>query len=106
MSERRSAARYSLWLPVIFNWDERGQRARGGFTRDVSAAGVFVVTNECPPTNTEVSMQVVLPSIDYTGTVRLACDGRVTRIEGIPGDCIGFAISGRFDEKWTRLVTA
>jgi hypothetical protein len=107
MSERRGSVRYSLWLPVIFRWVDDGEHARGGFTRDISTAGVFVVTSECPPANAHVSMEVVLQSFNYVGTVRLEGMGKVTRVEGTGEACTGFALCGSFDEKkWTRLVDA
>jgi hypothetical protein len=106
MSERRGSARYSLWLPVIFQWDDDASYSHGGFTRNVSTAGVFVVSSQCPPLNAQVSMQVVVPAPRHRGTVKLECVGKVTRVEGTP-ECGGFAVSGSFDEnKWTQLVNA
>ena len=105
--ERRGSARYALCLPVIFHWDDEGrQRAsRGGFTRDVSTAGVFIVASDGPPTSTQVSMEIVLPSFNSAGTVTLECIGTVLRSEATQEANVGFAVSGSFEEKWTRLAT-
>lgn len=104
IQERRGSARYSLWLPVVFQSSESGQNTYGGFTRDVSSAGAFIVASQCPPAGAQVVLQVVVPV--HAGTVMLECMGQVTRVQSEQG-CSGFAVSGSFDEnKWTRLVNA
>lgn len=85
--DRRLHSRYELTVPITFHWKgERGVRHRGqGYTRDVSKHGVFVLTNACPPPESELRIEVHLPPLKRCGApVEMRGRGRVVRIEAKP----------------------
>ena len=80
----RRATRYRVHAPVIFQWiDEEGvQRQAGGFTRDISTGGIFVLSAMSPPIGTGISLEVILPSLAAASRgCQLKADGRVVRVE-------------------------
>ena len=68
---------------VIFHWmGPENQRLHGeGATRDVSVEGVFVLTKTCPPENTLVQMEVILPLSDGASKAQMKADMRVVRVD-------------------------
>jgi hypothetical protein len=66
-----------------------------GITRDFSARGLFVMTDDLPPVGTTVHFEVDLDRLSSAVTVR--AKGQVNRIEmtELAGRLGGFAISSR-----------
>lgn len=99
---------------VIFRWKGPGnERFQGeGVTRDMSVAGIFVLTATCPPANASVQMEVLLPISDGASRARMKSDMRVLRVEhDIAGNkrsgfsALGTGFSLRtFSKKASRLV--
>jgi PilZ domain-containing protein len=83
--ELRQHRRYRLVATVNFEW-ETGEGIvlkSAGQTRDISAAGVFIVTSELLPTGTSVNLVVNLPSLqDDSSGAQLKTHGRVLRTDG------------------------
>ena len=97
--QRRESVRFHIRLPVIFRWNDEqgGSQQNGGFTRDISARGLFVYSPIPPPSGVTVKLEVMLPPLEESGHgVRLQSEGRVLRIER-KGEHTGFAATGDFD---------
>jgi len=95
----RKAGRYSLRLPVQFSWrDEQGtRRTSAGSTRDISPAGSYIISEQCPQIGAAIKYQVRLPSQDGQGEVELVlrAAGHVIRCELLNGMKLhGFAVLG------------
>jgi hypothetical protein len=66
-----------------------------GITRDIGLFGVFVFTPTCPPVETTIQLEVLLPPFtEAKATVRIKGEARVVRVEprrekGVTG---GFAV--------------
>jgi PilZ domain len=88
--ELRQNKRYRLKASVAFSWElPDGNSIQGeGHTRDISPAGVFVLTGFRPPLGASVKLEVVLPSLreEHSGACLRTC-GHVVRAEEI-----GFAV--------------
>lgn len=83
MTERRTARRYDLSLPVVIRIaEEKGSASRSGKTRDISTHGVyFLIENEMTP-GAEIDLTMTLPSEVTGGTeVFIRATGRVVRLE-------------------------
>lgn len=83
MTERRTARRYDLSLPVNVRLPiNREPGAHNGQTRDISTRGVyFMVQKELSP-GTELDFTLTLPSEITRGTeVFVRAHGRVVRID-------------------------
>ncbi len=89
--ERRKAVRFLLRVPVIFRWsDDQANPYEGtGFARDISTAGIFVMTEFCPPFGVAIDIEALLPPLQGSGqSLRLSGQGivlRVTEKEGLKG---------------------
>ena len=95
---RRSAARYKLQLPVIFHWNEGGDRTGGGFTSDVALDGALINSSMCPPVGSDVQIEVLILSPVWGGVeMRIQCAGKVTRVMD-QGDMMSFGVRGDFDD--------
>ena len=82
--ELRQHRRYQLSAPVSFSWESReGAVGTGeGHTRDISIAGVFVLTPGLIPEGSLVRIDVNLPPVTAKSQpVHLRSQGRVTRVE-------------------------
>ena len=81
--ERRKVVRYRMRTAVIFRWNgPDNERFQGeGVTRDMSVAGVFVLTATCPPPNAVVQMEVLLPLLDGVSNARMKSEMRILRVE-------------------------
>ena len=112
--ERRKAIRYRLGTAVIFRWSgPANERFQGeGFTRDMSVAGVFVLTPTCPPANAEIQMEVLLPISDGLSNARMKSKMAVLRVEhdiaenkrsGFSAVGPGFSLR-TFSKKASRIV--
>ena len=83
MTERRTARRYDLSLPVNIRLPiSREPRSHSGQTRDISTRGVyFTVQNELAP-GTELDFTLTLPAEITRGTeVFVRAHGRVIRVD-------------------------
>jgi len=70
----RSARRYVLALPV--------QLARGsGLTRDVSAGGVYFLTDQVYPLDSQVDLTLVFGATLPESPMQVQCHARVVRVE-------------------------
>jgi c-di-GMP-binding flagellar brake protein YcgR len=83
MTERRTARRYDLSLPVNIRMPvSREPKPQKGRTRDISTRGVyFMVQNDLAP-GTEVDFTLTLPAEITRGTeVFVRAHGRVVRVD-------------------------
>jgi hypothetical protein len=82
--EKRKIVRYKLCLPVVFKWtDDNGlERQEAGFTRDISTGGLYVSCPKCPPINTTLLLEIVLPSKGeaLSGGLRLGATATIVRL--------------------------
>jgi hypothetical protein len=82
--ESRLHKRYRLSALVSFEWESNGEHVlRGeGYTRDISPAGVFVVTGQALPVGTAVRLEVDLPGLQSENSgPRLRTQAHVIRTE-------------------------
>lgn len=96
--DRRRSSRFQLRLPVLTKWaDGKGQsHYGGGFSRDISLRGVFVMSSEPPPEATMISVTVVLPNVrEGSQELQLQSVGSVVRVEQ-SGAITGYAIDCHF----------
>jgi len=92
--KQRICRRYELQLPVLYSWtDETGaMHQAGGFTRNISTQGIYIVSTQLPPRGADLSLQATLPPLEEAANViPLQASGRVLRIEGR-----GFALTSDF----------
>jgi len=99
---------------VIFRW--RGpdnQRFQSeGATRDLSVEGVFVLTATCPPANSLVHLEVILPLSDGASKAQMKAEMTVLRVDhNVAGNYrSGFSAVGKgfllstFSERASRDV--
>jgi len=80
--DRRNHERFELEASAEFSWrDAGGVRWRGrGTTRDLSEAGLFVVTSDAPPSGTPVRLEVHASSKSGPGLL-VQTKGKVVRVE-------------------------
>jgi hypothetical protein len=80
--ELRKTSRYPLDLGVTFQWTNDGQDYFGtGSTRDISAEGMFVFSENCPPCNAQLTCEVTAPRSRSAGSLQIKASGRVVRVE-------------------------
>jgi hypothetical protein len=96
--ERREGVRYALHARVVFGWTEIGgqKRESRGHTRNVAQKGTFIMSPDCPPRDTPITLTIFLPvNAGEKRMIRMAADGRVTRAEQPEGQPYlnGFAVS-------------
>jgi hypothetical protein len=94
--ELRKTSRYPLNLGVTFQWTDEDQDYFGnGSTRDISAAGMFVFSEDCPPYDARLNCEVTAPRSRSAGSLQIKTSGRVVRVEGSEsGTPRGFAVFG------------
>jgi hypothetical protein len=99
-ASRRSQIRYPLRTPVIYRWqDTTGlqQRARG-WTRDISVAGAYVLSNQCPKKGEFVELTFKLLGFggqhDSRSKIRLEMRGEVVRVD-FAQIGVGFAVRSK-----------
>ena len=105
--ELRQSKRYPLKALAMFAWHQPdGITRRGeGYTRDISACGVFVHSEDQPPDGAVVKLEITLPSLrDKQPGALLRTEGNVVR-----SDNNGFAAAAntgfrmRFPDKATDV---
>jgi hypothetical protein len=91
----RSHFRVQLDLPVVFRWRDRsGRHQAEGVTRDISAAGVFVLSEVFPPVSAIIRCEVLIPSLDVQAQgslLEVIAVGHVVRA----GESNGFAVRSK-----------
>ena len=93
----RKLNRYFLSLPVNFMWGDAEDKLRkgAGLIRDMSMAAAFVVSPACPPADTIVRLEILLPSTHTRANpLSIRGVGRVIRVESDGADASrrGFAV--------------
>ena len=85
---QRSHTRTEVQLPISINEEQ-------GFTRDVSASGMFIVQGHQQKIGSHIEFWVDLDTPG--GTLKLCCEGEVSRIEEVDGQIgIGIKILKQF----------
>ncbi len=93
--ELRKTSRYPLDLGVTFQWTNDEQDHFGtGSTRDISAEGMFVFSENCPPCNAQLTCEVTAPRSRSAGSLQIKASGRVVRVEESQSGKSGFAVFG------------
>ncbi|NLE74224.1 MAG: PilZ domain-containing protein [Actinobacteria bacterium] len=94
-ADRRSAERFLVSLPVE---TDRGR----GVTRDVSVAGLYLVTDEALAVDDNLQLTLNVPDPDHPRAhppLRVILRGRVVRVEGTEGG-IGAGIALDEDSRY------
>jgi hypothetical protein len=83
MTERRTARRYDLSLPIIVRMPaERSRDMQLGKTRDISTRGLFFVIEQNLEAGSELDITLTLPAEKTHGTeVFVRAQGKVIRVE-------------------------
>lgn len=83
MTERRTARRYDLSLPVIVRTPtERSAGSRNAKTRDISTRGLYFVLDQDLEAGSELDITLTLPAEITHGTdVFVRAIGKVVRVE-------------------------
>ena len=83
MTERRTARRYDLSLPVIIRIPtERKDDSQRGKTRDISTRGLYFVIDQDLEAGSELDITLTLPAEITHGTeVFVRAMGKVVRVE-------------------------
>lgn len=92
--QQRTRTRFELQLPVVYSWtDERGtSHQAGGFTRDISTEGVYIVASQRPPNGAVLRLEATLPPLEQAAEpLPLRALGLVRRV-----DARGFALTSDF----------
>jgi hypothetical protein len=103
MTERRTARRYDLSLPVLVRLPiNREPGSHSGQTRDISTRDVYFIMSKDMAPGTELDFTLTLPAEITRGTeVFVRAHGRVVRVdkrEGDDTDSIGVAaVIERYD---------
>ena len=85
MTERRTARRYDLSLPVIIRLPVERESARNGKTRDISTRGVYFTIDRDLNDGAELDITLTLPSEVTRGSeVFIRAMGKVVRVEKRP----------------------
>lgn len=85
MTERRTARRYDLSLPVIIRMPMDTESARNGKTRDISTRGVYFTIDQDLNDGAELDITLTLPSEVTRGSeVFIRAMGKVVRVEKRP----------------------
>jgi c-di-GMP-binding flagellar brake protein YcgR len=83
MTERRTARRYDLSLPVIIRVPtERRMETQRGKTRDISTCGLYFVIEQDLEAGSELDITLTLPTEITPGSeVFVRATGKVVRVE-------------------------
>jgi hypothetical protein len=111
--ERREMARFVLQCPVVFEWvdEHRQSRSGAGFSRDISASGVFVLSTCVPREGSRIRIEVLLP-VQHPSEqgLKLSSSGLVTRVEGTRegkgfAAISAFAMVGQLEDSLAQQVS-
>ena len=83
MTERRTARRYDLSLPVVIRVPvDKEITSRTGKTRDISTRGVYFTIDQDPGTGAELDITLTLPAEVTRGSeVFIRAIGKVVRVD-------------------------
>jgi hypothetical protein len=83
MTERRTARRYDLSLPVVIRVPvDKEMPSRTGKTRDISTRGVYFTIDQDPGTGAELDITLTLPAEVTRGSeVFIRAIGKVVRVD-------------------------
>ena len=83
MSERRTARRYDLSLPVIIRVPvDKDTSSRNGKTRDISTRGLYFTIDQDPGAGAELDITLTLPAEVTRGSeVFIRAMGKVVRVD-------------------------
>src|SRR4030081_1115161 len=82
MTERRTARRYDLSLPVIIRVPVEKETSQNGKTRDISTRGVYFTIDQDLAAGAELDITLTLPAQITRGTeVFVRAQGKVVRVE-------------------------
>ena len=82
MTERRTARRYELALPVVIRGGKEVIEPHNGQTRDISTRGVYFMLDEDVKEGSELDFTLTLPAEITQGTeVFVRAHGKVVRVE-------------------------
>jgi c-di-GMP-binding flagellar brake protein YcgR len=86
MTERRTARRYDLSLPVIIRLPvDKESSSKNGKTRDISTRGVYFTVDEDLSDGAELDITLTLPSEVTRGSeVFIRAMGKVVRVDKKP----------------------
>ncbi|MGB6200858.1 MAG: PilZ domain-containing protein [Candidatus Acidiferrales bacterium] len=86
MTDRRTARRYDLSLPVIIRLPiEKEIPARSGKTRDISTRGVYFTLEEDLNSGSELDITLTLPAeVTHGSEVFIRAMGKVVRVDRRP----------------------
>ena len=94
--ERRTRSRFQLVFPVIFHWRDGTAHSAIGYCRNIGLGGIFIVTSNCPPMNSEMEIDVVVPAFaPAPSEIVFRHTGRAVRIQTCE-NLVGFAVAGEF----------
>lgn len=99
MTERRTARRYELSLPVIVRTPvQAAAEPRNGQTRDISTRGVYFTIDENLAPGTELDFMLTLPAEITRGTeVFIRAHGKVVRVDRQDGGVGVAAVIEKYD---------
>ena len=82
MTERRTARRYELSLPVVIRGGQEVAEPHNGQTRDISTRGVYFMIDENVAPGSELDFTLTLPAEITQGTsVFVRAHGKVVRVD-------------------------
>ena len=83
MTERRTARRYDLSLPIIIRVPaERVPDSQPGKTRDISTRGLYFVVNQNLESGSQLDITLTLPGeMTHGSEVFIRASGKVVRVE-------------------------
>jgi len=98
-SDRRKTVRYSMTVPVRFQWradDGRWHNAIG-VTRDIGVAGLFVESASVPPVDSVLGLTLTLPATSKFDTkLHLSCIAVVRHVQQESCQTSGFGVVADF----------
>jgi len=98
--ERRTRSRFQLVFPVIFHWLDGTSHSAVGYCRNIGLGGIFIVTSNCPPIDSEMEIDVVVPAFSPAPSeILFRHTGRAVRIQACE-DLVGFAVAGEFEHDY------
>jgi hypothetical protein len=100
---RRNQIRFPLRTPVVYRWQDGSglRRHARGWTRDISEAGAYVLSNRCPIKGEFVELTFKLLGFsgqhDSSNKEHLAIGGEVVRVDfaEMAGAAVGFAVRSK-----------
>ena len=102
-ASRRNQIRYPLRTPVVYRWQDASglQRHAKGWTRDISEAGAYVLSDHCPIKGESVELTFKLLSFSGQHNTHnkdhLTMAGEVVRVDfaEMAGAALGFAVRSK-----------